>query len=88
VEEEIDYHLAVIWHHCKRISPGALLYSALEVGWLGFFVILKVLGFVQTERERERERERESACLAAEMRMLLFFSFVSEGGEGVFRFPT
>ncbi len=29
-------------------------HAALEVGWLGFFIILKVLGFVQTGRERER----------------------------------
>ncbi len=86
MEEEIDCHLAVIGTIAKESFLELYCIQAITSrscnsrGWLaGVFIILKVLGFVQTGTQCERERER--SCLATKMRML-FFCFVILGGGG------
>jgi hypothetical protein len=58
-------------------------HAALEVGWLGFFIILKVLGFVQTGTQRERESEREREIMSGGGDE----DFVFLGGGGGESFP-
>jgi len=68
--------------NCKQ--PLLLLdHAALEVGWLGFFIILKVLGFVQTGTQRERERAIMSGGGDEDV-VFLFCYFFWGGGRGKF----
>jgi hypothetical protein len=54
-------------------------HAALEVGWLGFFIILKVLGFVQTGTQREKERERAIMSGGGDEDAVFLFCYL--GGE-------